>query len=211
MKRTWTMVTIPLASLVFANACATRGALREVEEQVAVNRAELEAERSARVAADEQLSADLQALRADLDALRSDFDARIVAVENGLQFALPVHFSYDDATVRPEDVAALNRFVDIIGTYYTGALVTVEGFADPAGSRAYNESLSERRAESVREHLMSQGIAAEVRSIGYGEDRLVVPDAEKNDPGAEMNRRVVFVVESPGRTSADITLLDIQS
>lgn len=216
MKRTWTMVTIPLASLVFANACATRGALREVEESVATHRAEvdaaLETERSARIAADEQLSADLQALRSDLDALRSDFDARIVAVENGLQFALPVHFSYDDATVRPEDVAALNRFVDIIGTYYTGALVTVEGFADPAGSRSYNESLSERRAESVREHLMSQGIAAEVRSIGYGEDRLVVPDAAKNDPGAEMNRRVVFVVESPGRTSAtDITLLNIES
>lgn len=214
MKRTWTMVTIPLASLVLTNACATRGQMREVEEAMAVHRAELdaelEAERSARVSADEQLSADLQALRSDLDALRSDFDARIVAVENGLQFALPVHFSYDEANVRPEDVAALNRFVDIIGTYYTGALVTVEGFADPAGSRSYNESLSERRAEAVRDHLMSQGIAAEVRSIGYGEDRLVVPDAAKNDPGAEMNRRVVFVVESPGRT-ADITLLDIES
>lgn len=43
----------------------------------------------------------------------------------------------------------------------------------------------------------------------YGEDRLVVPNAERDDPGAELNRRVVFVVESPTAARA-ITLLDGQ-
>ncbi len=207
MKRSWRMVTIPLASIVLVNACATRGQMREVEEAMAAHQAELQAERSERMSADERLAADLQALRTDLEDLRSEFDARIVAVENGLQFALPVHFAYDDDAVQPDAHAALDRFVDVIGRHYTGAVVTVEGFADPAGSRSYNEALSERRAEAVRAYLLARGIAADVRSVGYGEDRLVVPAAEKDDVGAELNRRVVFVVESPAR-GRDITLID---
>lgn len=207
MKRTWKLLTIPLASLVFMNACATRGALRNVEQRVANNEAAIEAERNERIAGDERLSADLQALRSDLESMRSDFDARIAAVENGLQFALPVHFAFDDAAVQAGDYAALDRFIEVVSRHYTGAVVTVEGFADPAGSRAYNERLSERRADAVREYLVQQGIAADVRSVGYGEDRLVVEGAAKDDAGAEMNRRVVFVVETPARGDA-VTLLE---
>lgn len=207
MSKKRTLIMVPLAALLITSACATRGQMRDVEATLARHQAELETERSERIAADERLAADLQALRSDLDAMRTDFDARIVAVEEGLQFTLPVHFGFDDASVQMEDQDALDRFAEIIGRHYTGALVTVEGFADPAGSRAYNETLSERRADAVREYLMSRGIQADVRSVGYGEDRLVVPDAEKDDPGAELNRRVVFVVESPAR-GADITLLE---
>ena len=207
MTRKRTLIMVPVAALLVTSACATRGQMRDVEASLAQHQAELETERSERIAADERLAADLQALRSDLDAMRTDFDARIVAVEEGLQFTLPVHFAFDDATVQIEDQDALDRFATIIGRHYTGALVTVEGFADPAGSRAYNEALSERRADAVREYLISRGIEADVRSVGYGEDRLVVPEAEKDDPGAELNRRVVFVVESPAR-GADITLLE---
>ncbi len=210
MKRTLKLLTVPLVSLVFVNACATKGALRNVEQRVANQEAALEQERTERTSADQRLSADLAQLRTDLESMRSDFDARIAAVENGLQFALPIHFAYDDASVRPQDYEALDRFVDVVSNHYTGAVVTVEGFADPSGSRAYNEQLSERRADAVREYLLQRGIAADVRSVGYGEDRLVVEGAAKNDAGAEMNRRVVFVVESPARGDA-VTLLVPQS
>jgi peptidoglycan-associated lipoprotein len=135
-----------------------------------------------------------------LDALRTEFGAKIAAVENGLKFAFPVTFAFDDANVQQDDVAALDRFAEVVNKHYTGAVVTVEGFADPAGSRNYNAKLSTRRAESVRDHLVNRSIQAEVKTIGYGETRQVVEGAQKDDPGAQMNRRVVFVIESAGNT-----------
>jgi peptidoglycan-associated lipoprotein len=196
------------AALLFAglvlSGCATKGALnRGLAEQ----RAALDAERTERVAADERLSADLTQLRNDLNTMRTEFGAKISAVENGLSFALPVHFAYDDATVQSDDQAALDRFADIVTRHYTGAVVTVEGFADPNGTRAYNKRLSTQRADAVRSYLMTRNISAQVRTVGYGEDRLVVPDAAKDDAGAELNRRVVFVIESPKAQGA-VTLLN---
>ncbi|HET9438844.1 MAG TPA: OmpA family protein [Longimicrobiales bacterium] len=180
---------------IFAlTGCATKGALRKgLDEQ----RAALEAERTERVAADERLAADLAQLRTDLQALRTEFGAKIEAAENGLSFTLPVHFPYDVATVQAGDVAALDRFAEVVNKHFGGAVVTVEGFADPAGTRAYNVQLSSRRADAVKAHLLTRNIAADVRTVGYGETRLVVPNAEKNEAGAELNRRVVFVIESP--------------
>lgn len=194
---------VVLLTALVASSCATKGALnRAVNEQ----RAALDAERAERVAADERLSADLTQLRNELQTMRTEFGAKITAVEEGLAFALPVHFAYDDASVQTGDQAALDRFADIVTKHYTGAVVTVEGFADPAGTRAYNKRLSTQRAESVRSYLMTRNISAQIRTVGYGEDRLVVPDAAKDDTGAELNRRVVFVIESP-KAQATITML----
>ena len=191
-----------VAALSLSGCLATKGAL---EKATAEQRAALDAERSERVAADERLAADLASLRSDLQAMRTEFGAKISAVENGLQFAMPVHFAFDDSNVQTSDRAALDRFADIVTKHYTGATVTVEGFADPAGTQAYNKRLSTQRAESVRSYLMTRNISAQVRSIGYGEERLVVADAAKDEPGAELNRRVVFVIESPKAQAAQIT------
>jgi outer membrane protein OmpA-like peptidoglycan-associated protein len=196
-----------LATLALTG-CATKGHVRTaVEEERAARTAAIEAERSERVAADESLAADLATLRNDLQTMRTEFDADIEAVAQGLQFILPVHFGFDDATVTSDAMPALERFAEIVSRHYTGSLVTVEGFADPAGSQSYNVGLSTRRAEEVRDFLMEQGISAQLRVVGYGEDRLVVPDAEKDDAGAELNRRVVFVIESPS-PGQPITMLE---
>lgn len=190
-------VVVLLGSLA-VGGCATRGALDEaINQQQAAFDAALEQERSDRMAADERLSDDLAELREDLNALRTDFNAEIEAVARGLQFALPVHFAFDEAEVRSMDTNALERFASVVNSHYAGSLVTVEGFADPAGSQAYNRALAERRAEAVRDRLISIGIQARLRTVGYGEDRLVVPGAQRDDPGAELNRRVVFVIETP--------------
>ena len=82
-------------------------------------------------------------------------------------------------------------------------MVTVEGVADPAGAIEYNLGLSQRRADAVRGYVTSRGLDASlVRSVGYGESRLVRADASRNMPGAELNRRVVFVIEPPGDARA---------
>jgi peptidoglycan-associated lipoprotein len=197
--KTRTAAVLLLGSLV-ATGCATRGALREsVEQQQAALEAAIQAERSERVAADERLARDLAQLRTDLQAMRTEFGAEIEAVAQGLKFLMPVHFAFDEAAVRSADYAALEAFASIVNRHYNGSLVTVEGFTDPAGTVAYNRVLSQRRAEAVRDHLIEVGLQAQIRPVGYGEDRLVVPGAAKDDPGAQLNRRVVFVIESPAR------------
>ena len=188
------------AAMLSLSACATRGALRKG----------LELERSQRVAADSAQQADIAslrtdvgALRADLTSLRTEFGAKIAEVAQGLQFVMPVHFAYDDANVRSADLAALDRFTTVATKYYPGAKVTVEGFADPAGSTQYNLALSQRRADAVRAYITSKGLDPQlVSTVGYGKTRLVRPDASRDMPGAELNRRVVFVIETPGEARA---------
>jgi outer membrane protein OmpA-like peptidoglycan-associated protein len=148
---------------------------------------------------------EVASLRADLRGLRTDFGARIAEVADGLQFALPVHFAYDDAAVRPSDAAALDRFATVVSKHYPGAKITVEGFADPAGSRRYNVSLSQRRAESVRAYIGNKGVDPSlVSAVGYGDTRLVRRDASRDMPGAELNRRVVFVIETPANAERTV-------
>ena len=206
------LVAACAAIAVTTSGCATRGALRRA---VAEQQTALENERTARVAADSGLASDLASLRTKVDSLRhelgtlrTEFGAKITAMEEGVQFVFPVHFAFDDASVREQDRAALERFARVAQRYYGGSVITVEGFADPAGSPRYNLDLSRRRAESVRDFLTTQGLGAtgeQLRTVGYGETRLVVPGAEGDQAGAEENRRVVFVVESRGATAGKLT------
>ena len=202
---------VALAAPMLAG-CATKGFVRE---QLANQRREIGAsvdsaivaERTARMAGDSALQVDVAALRTDLQNLRSEFGARITAMEEGVQFVFPVTFAFDDASVRPEDQPLLDRFAQVTQRYYPGSKITVEGFADPAGSQQYNMELSRRRAEAVRSHLLSRGLTEDViRAVGYGEARQVNPGAQRDDPGAEQNRRVVFVVETRGQSAQGVAL-----
>ena len=163
------------------------------------------------MSADSSLTQDVASLRKDLDSLRTEYGAKITALENGMQFALPVHFAFNDATVRDEDKAALDRFAKVATKYYPGSKITVEGFADPAGSVKYNLDLSKRRAASVQTYLSSQaGVTNEINAVGYGKTRLVVPNASGDQPGADQNRRVVFVIESAQAQASGVAMTSEQ-
>lgn len=196
------LIGLGLASLTLLQACATKGALRRgMEEQSAA----LSTERQERISGDDVLRTDIAAVRTELQTMRTEFGAQITALEEGLRFAMPVNFAFDDATVRQPDLAVLDRFADVAQKYYPGAVITVEGFADPSGSAVYNRALSERRAESVKAYLTSKGMPdTQLRSVGYGESRLVNPGAWGDDAGAEANRRVVFVIETPGAAAVAV-------
>ena len=182
-------LSLALLATLTLPACATRPYVRH----------EVAEERDERTAADEALSARIEALRADLDSLRTQYGARIVALENGLLFAMPVTFAFDDATVTQAAQPMLRRFAAVAKKYYPSSTITVEGFADPAGSQAYNKALSRRRAENVRNELVALGLNDQpLRTVGYGESRQVYPGAEGSEPGARANRRVVFVIENAG-------------
>ena len=186
-------------------------------KDLAQTRAQLAQEQQARAAADsaqnadisgvktdvQGLKTDVQGLHNDLQNLRTEFGAKITALENAIQFDVPVNFAFDDATVRDQDRAALDRFASVVQKYYPSSKITIEGFADPAGTMHYNRVLSERRATSVRDYLVSKGVAtADLKTIGYGKTRLVVPNASRDDPGAEQNRRVTFVIETKSDNGA---------
>ena len=201
------VIGMGLASVTLLQACATKGFVRQevgvvrdtLSAQIAT---EIASERSAREQGDEQLRSDIAALRTELQGMRTEFGAKISALEDGMRFAFPVNFAFDDATVRTQDQEALTRFATVAQKYYPNATITVEGFADPAGSNAYNRALSERRAESVKSYLVGKGMNdMALRTVGYGETRQVNTGAERDDAGAEANRRVVFVVEGVGSSA----------
>jgi peptidoglycan-associated lipoprotein len=194
-----------LGVFMFAGGCATRGQMQEA-------RAALELERAERVAGDQRIAADVtrlgsdmtqmasnvDVLRSDLAAMDTDFGAKLAQLEEGLQLSVPVHFGFDESAVRSEAGPVLDRFAQLVLKHYSDATITVEGFTDPSGSQAYNRQLAEKRAQAVRDALVSRGIpATQLRAVGYGAERLVVPDAAGNEFGAELNRRVVFVIETP--------------
>jgi outer membrane protein OmpA-like peptidoglycan-associated protein len=179
-------------------ACVTS---KTFKREMTATRSEISTERTERLRADSILGADLAGLRTELKKeladLRTEFDARIVAAANGMKVMLPVNFAFDDAMVKDADRAALERFSQIANKFYPGAVITIEGFADPAGSPSYNQRLSLARAENVKRELATRGVdAAMIRTMGFGSMRQVVPGAQKDDPGADRNRRVVFVIES---------------
>src|SRR5207237_10913202 len=87
------------------------------------------------------------------------------------RYIVPIHFDFDSAVVREGDLATLGQVAEVIRRVYPNALVTIEGFADPAGSREYNMRLSRRRAEAVKAVMVSRFNlpSAQFRTIGYGE------------------------------------------
>jgi outer membrane protein OmpA-like peptidoglycan-associated protein len=183
------------------------------KREMAATRGEIATERTERMRADSILGADLSGLRTELKKeladLRTEFDAKVARAENGMKVMMPVSFAFDDAMVKDADRAGLERFAQIANKFYPGAVVTVEGFADPAGTQVYNQRLSLARAENVKRVLSQQGMDASlIRTMGFGSLRQVVPGAQRDEPGAEKNRRVVFVIESAearGTETASVT------
>ena len=195
-------IALGVLGAVLSTGCATKGYVNRTVNNTVT--AAVETERTARTAADEAQSRDIAALRTDLASLRNDlttlrteFGARITAMEDQVKFDMPVHFGFDDAAVRDQDRPALERFAKVAQKYYPGAKITVEGFADPAGSNRYNVALSKKRADAVKDYLVQQGLNdGMLASVGYGESRQVKPGASHDAAGAELNRRVTFVVEA---------------
>ncbi len=195
-----------LGAFLLMGGCATRGQLERA----------IEAERAERIAGDQQVAADVtrigtdmqriasnvDQLRSDLIAMDTDFGAKLTQLEEGMQLSVPVHFAFDKAEVSPEAAPVLDRFAQLIQRHYPDATITVEGFTDPAGPAEYNRRLAQTRAETVRAALVARGLLeTQLRAVGYGAERLVVPNAAGNQFGAELNRRVVFVIETPTGTA----------
>ncbi len=99
-----------------------------------------------------------------------------------------IFFDYDKAVLKPASASELRKLIGILEAD-PGLMVEIRGHTDNQGGDAYNDGLSQRRAESVREHLIRKGIAARrVLARGYGA-RMPIGD-NTTDAGRAQNRRV---------------------
>ncbi len=102
-----------------------------------------------------------------------------------------VRFAFDKWNITPENAVVLDVAAEQLRAC-TDLQVSVEGHTDFIGTDEYNQGLSERRANSVKDYLVSKGIpATQMRTVGYGESRPIAPG--RTDEDRAQNRRVELV------------------
>lgn len=109
-------------------------------------------------------------------------------------------FEFDQATLTPDAAETLEALVPLLAKAGKHP-VTVEGHTDAKGSDSYNQTLSEKRARSVKDWLVAHGaVPATTVTAGWGERRPVAPNARpdgSDDPaGRQKNRRVEVVLNT---------------
>jgi len=103
-----------------------------------------------------------------------------------------VHFDYDAYSITDEGRSVLQRQAAWLAKY-PSVRVTIEGNCDERGTREYNLALGARRANSVKEYLVSVGVSASrIDTISYGKERPVC--TESDESCYAQNRRGVTTI-----------------
>ena len=110
-----------------------------------------------------------------------------------------VHFDYNQYNLRADDRGILQRQAAWLQKY-PQVRVSIEGHADERGTREYNLALGARRANAVKEYLVSLGVSSgRVETISYGKERPIC--TESNESCYAQNRRGVTTVTSGAASS----------
>ena len=121
-------------------------------------------------------------------------DAKVERVGEGIvvEFNSNVLFGFDQSNLTGDAKANLDKLVTVLGKY-PDTDIEVQGHTDSKGSKAYNQSLSERRAGAVSGYLTGKSIAAKRVTIkGFGE--AVPKYGNETAEGRTQNRRVEFLI-----------------
>ena len=125
-----------------------------------------------------------------VEVTRTAEDQIDIAIKN------EILFDVDSATLRPRARTTLEEIAEVFREYPDTNL-RVEGHADSTGSDAYNQRLSDRRAESVSSYLERQGVSgARIDAIGFGESEPRASNATAD--GRQLNRRVEIRIKAQG-------------
>ncbi|ROL59654.1 VWA domain-containing protein [Bacteroidetes/Chlorobi group bacterium ChocPot_Mid] len=110
----------------------------------------------------------------------------------GDAFSRPILFDFDSAVVKEESYWVLDEIADKLLSLPRVKL-EIQGHTDNIGEIEYNQKLSEKRAEAVRESLIKRGVEANrLRSRGFGESKPLAPN--DTEEGRAKNRRTQFVI-----------------
>ena len=103
-----------------------------------------------------------------------------------------VHFEFDQYNVQEGDKTILGRQAAWLAKY-PAVRVTIEGHADERGTREYNLALGARRANAVKEFLVSQGVStARLETVSYGKERPICTQSDESC--WQQNRRGVTAI-----------------
>jgi len=170
------------------------------EAQTAGARQEADAARQEATSAKEtaaQAQAEAAAIRKKAEAEVNRLEAALGQVAETRRTALGLvmnlgsdhlKFEFDKADLRPEDRELLSRIAGIILTSHDYT-ISVNGHTDDVGSDAYNQALSERRAQAVRDYLVKAGLPAQILTVqGHGKSLPLVRGT--SEAARAKNRRV---------------------
>lgn len=124
----------------------------------------------------------------------------LIAVEDGIRKIKMdmIYFDFDKFNIRQDASEELDKLVAILNEY-PSMVIKIESHTDSRGPRVYNTYLSDRRAKSTRDYLVSQGIDPKriQSAIGYGEDRLLNEcdgSVRCSSQQHQLNRRSEFII-----------------
>ena len=121
-------------------------------------------------------------------------DVQIVNTGNELIVTMPqdILFAVDSDTLRPDLQSDLRALATNLNNY-PNSTVDIIGHTDNTGEAGYNQDLSQRRAQSVRNILINSGVDGfRLRAIGRGEDQPIASNLDAS--GRTQNRRVEIVI-----------------
>lgn len=132
------------------------------------------------------------------DRLVRDFvlqPSKIVVTKEKIELNEEVYFDTGKATIKTESFSMLTEVANVLKDNPDITQVSIEGHTDSRGSATFNKSLSERRAASVRQYLVDQGVEPDrLVSKGWGEEKPLVRG--NNEAAWAKNRRVdIFILE----------------
>lgn len=181
---------------------------RETEAQSAQQRQMSQAQIDSLRQQGDSLRRAAEAANAQLNTALSQLRNLVVEITNlretsrGIVISLSdILFDVNRATLKPGAESNIRRIAAIL-QQYPDRQIAVEGHTDATGSDAYNQTLSEDRAASVRASLIAGGVPeGQITSVGFGKTQ---PVATNDTPaGRQQNRRVEIIVLGAG-TLADV-------
>jgi outer membrane protein OmpA-like peptidoglycan-associated protein len=173
---------------------ATSGQLGRAQMQLALQGQALQTQNQA-LAAEQQRRAEAEKAAAKAAADLAAF-ASVKQETRGMVISLSgsVLFVSNKSDLLPEAQIKLNEVADALTKQDSESKIVVEGHTDSLGGAPYNQELSERRAQSVRDYLVTRGIAADrLSSHGFGLTRPISDNGTAE--GRANNRRVEIVVQ----------------
>jgi outer membrane protein OmpA-like peptidoglycan-associated protein len=107
----------------------------------------------------------------------------------------PILFDYNKHNIKPQAAFELDKLVAIMKKY-PDMKISVESHTDTRGKAEYNRTLSEKRAQSTVQYVISQGIdKARITGTGFGLDKPASPCGSKcSEADHQKNRRSEFII-----------------
>ena len=201
MRPSGGMVALMLMLTLSFDAPAAQSAKYVEPDDAATQAAARAALGSAKILDIVRTTLDIENITRGIESVLKELGAKVSAQEIRIELAADVLFDFDRYELRQEALSSLEKVAEVLRSHAKSP-VMIEGHTDGKGSDAYNQPLSEKRAQAVREWLVKQGgaSAARISVKGWGKAKPIVPNTRpdgSDDPeGRKKNRRVEITLRT---------------